>query len=112
MAILNADYSGLNFDDMAANIGLKPKHIPMLIGSFLEESTPILSSLEAAIASKDFSGIKLQAHSIKGSSGNLKFTEIYEMSREMESAAAESNEGFDYSSYLKAIAEAVKTIPN
>ena len=112
MPILSADYSNINFDDMAAKIGLKPKHMPMLIGSFLEESGPIISNIEAAIASSDFANLKLYAHSIKGSAGNLKFNEIYEMAKEMEFAGAEANAGFDFTAYLNAIKAAIATIPN
>ena len=111
MPILNADYTDLNFDEMAASIGLKPKHMPMLVGSFLEESEGILKALADAIASNDFASIKLNAHSIKGSSGNLKFTEIYEMMKEMELSAADENSSFDFSSYLAAVASAIATIP-
>ena len=112
MAIVNADYSNLNFDEMAAAIGLKPKHMPMLIGSFLEEAGPILTAIETAIESGDYAEIKLRAHSIKGSAGNLKFNEVYEMAKEMEFAGGESNANFDYNGYLKAISKAVATIPN
>ena len=112
MPILNADYSDLNFEEMASSIGLKPKHIPMLIGSFLEESESILESLNNAIESKDYDAIKANAHSIKGSAGNLKFTEVYEMTREMELSASESNENFDYKAYLAAVLSAIATIPN
>ena len=111
MAIVNADYSNLDFDEMAEAIGLKPKHMPMLVGSFLEESGTILVNIEAAIASNSYNDLKLNAHSIKGSSGNLKFNEIYEMAKEMELAASESNVSFEYSAYLNAIKSAVATIP-
>jgi HPt (histidine-containing phosphotransfer) domain-containing protein len=112
MLIENADYSNINFDEMAASIGLKPKHIPMLIGSFLEESVTILSNLEIAISSNDYTAIKIHAHSIKGSAGNLKFNEIYEMAKEMELSATDSNSSFDYSAYFEAIKSAVSTVPN
>ena len=112
MSIQSADYSNINFDEMAASIGLKPKHIPLLIGSFLEESTTILADLESAINSSDYAAIKSHAHSIKGSAGNLKFNEIYEMAREMELSAAETNSSFEYSAYFEAVKSAVATIPN
>lgn len=111
MPIVSADYSDLNFDDMAASIGLKPKHMPMLIGSFLEEADPIISDIKNAIRSNDYSELRLKAHSIKGSAGNLKLNEIYEMAKEMEHAAAESKTDFDYDAYLDAISKAVETIP-
>ena len=112
MPIQNTNYSNLNFDEMAAAIGLKPKHIPMLIGSFLEESANIIDALEAAIDSDDFTAIKKNAHSIKGSAGNLRFTEIYEMSKKMELSASDSDKDFDYKGYIKAIKSAIETIPN
>ncbi len=112
MSILNADYSSLNFDEMAASIGLKAKHIPMLVGSFLDESNSILGSLEDAVNANDFEAIKSHAHSIKGSAGNLKFNEVYEMARDMELSASDSKSDFDYSSHLTAIKEAITTIPS
>ena len=111
MSIQTADYSNLNFDEMATAIGLKAKHIPMLIGSFTDESNSIMSSLEDAVNTSDFSAIKSHSHSIKGSAGNLKFNEIYEMAREMELSATDSKD-IDYSSYLQAIKEAISTIPS
>jgi HPt (histidine-containing phosphotransfer) domain-containing protein len=112
MPIQNADYSDINLDEMAASIGLKPKHMPMLIGSFLEESVGIMDALSGAIDSKDFTAIKINAHSIKGSAGNLKFNEIYEMAKEMEHSANESDVDFDYTGYSEAIKAAILTIPS
>ncbi len=112
MPLLNPDYSNLDYDALAGEIGLKPKHIPMLIGSFLEESVSILEKLENAIASKEFAEVKLHAHSIKGSAGNLKFHEIYEMAKDMELAAASGDDTFDYRSYFNAIETAIQTIEN
>lgn len=110
MPITNPNYSQINHEEMAASIGLKAKHIPMLIGSFLEESGPILEDLATAIAAKDYVTIKSSAHSIKGSAGNLRFNEVYEMCKEMELASNEANDSFDYSSYLTAVKSAVATI--
>ena len=112
MSIQNPDYSNLNFEEMALAIGLKAKHIPMLIGSFMEESVGILASLQNAVDSDDFEAIKTHAHSIKGSAGNLKFNEIYEMAKEMELSAGNSKSDFDYASYLQAIKSATATIPH
>ena len=112
MPIQNADYSNVNFEDMAVSIGLKAKHIPMLIASFLEETPEALNVLQSAVNSRDFSTIKSRAHFIKGSAGNLRFNEVYEMAKEMELAAESSKEDFDYAGYLNAIRSAVATIPN
>ena len=112
MAILSADYTNINHDEMAAAIGLKPKHIPMLIGSFLDESSGIMQALDTAISASDYAQIKANAHSIKGSAGNLRFTEIYDMAKEVEFAGDSSDAGFDYVGHYSAIKEAIATIPN
>ena len=111
MAILNPDYTNLNYEDMAAAIGLKAKHMPMLIGSFLDEAVAILDNLESAITSNDFNSIKTHAHSIKGSAGNLKFDDIYHMAKDMELSAADGVAEFDYEAHFKAIKVAIATIP-
>jgi len=110
MPIINPDYSNLNYEEMAKSIGLKPKHMPMLIGSFLEESAPILETLTVAITSNDYVSIKSAAHSIKGSAGNLRFNELYEMAKELEHAGIDENASFEFSNYLDAIKQAVSTI--
>ncbi|MDQ7066935.1 MAG: hypothetical protein Q9M40_02420 [Sulfurimonas sp.] len=38
MPVTNPDYSSIDHQKMAGDIGLKVKHIPLLIASFLEES--------------------------------------------------------------------------
>ena len=112
MPIINADYSNINHEEMAAAIGLKSKHIPMLIESFLEESISILDALQESITAKNYEQIKSNAHAIKGSAGNLRFNEVYEMSKEIEFAATNAAENFDYDGYFIAIKNAVQTIPN
>ncbi len=111
MPILQADYATLNHEDMASAIGLKAKHIPILIESYLEEAGPILQKLQTAIESKDFDALRAAAHSLKGSSGNLHFKELYEMSKKMEHAANNADDSFAYSNYLNAIKVLVATIP-
>jgi len=110
MPILTADYTSIDYETMSKAIGLKPKHMPMLIESFLEESVPTLEALDKAITAKDLSSIASYAHSIKGTAGNLRFNEIYEMAKEMERSAKENNGSFEYNAYLQAIKAAVATI--
>ena len=110
MPILNANYSSINHGEMAASIGLKSKYIPILITSFLEESKEILDVLEKSILTRDYEKIRSNAHAIKGSAGNLKFTEIYEMSKEMEFAASEQKSDFEYEVYFDAIKSVIGTI--
>jgi len=110
MPITNPDYTNINHEEMAKSIGLKVKHMPMLIGSFLEESTPILETLTTQIAANEYENIRASAHSIKGSAGNLRFNELSEMARELEHAAQAADSSFDYVAYLDAMKQAISTI--
>lgn len=103
-------YSNLNAELMATKIGLKPKHIPMLVGSFVDESHTILASLKKAIEAMDFEAIRMQAHSIKGSSGNLKFDELYEIAKSMEFAAKDSDATYDYHDVYRVITDSISSI--
>ncbi len=110
MPITHPNYANLDYEEMARAIGLKAKHIPLLIASFLEEAAPLLETIQSAIASKDYGTIQSAAHSIKGSSGNLRFSELYDMSREMELAAKDADASFEYEAYFEAIRKAIDTI--
>ncbi|MFT5836456.1 MAG: HPt (histidine-containing phosphotransfer) domain-containing protein [Sulfurimonas sp.] len=110
MPILTPNYANISHEDMANAIGLNIKHIPILLNSFLQETPSILKALEEVINEKNYSGIKKHSHGLKGSAGNLRLNEIYEMSKELESAASEANRDFEYEVYLQAIKDAVATI--
>jgi len=110
MPILNADYSNLDHIEMAMEIGLKAKHMPMLISSFIEESASVMEKLRNSIELKDFDNIRAYAHSLKGSTGNLKLNELYEMAKEIEISAMESKSDFDYDGYYQAMYSAILTI--
>jgi len=110
MPILDADYSNIDHEEMAISIGLKPKHIPLLISSFFEETEVILNALKESITTRDYHNIRLNAHAIKGSEGNLRFSEVYEMAKEIEFAAVEQKSNFEYESYHQAIKCAIGTI--
>lgn len=110
MPILHPNYENLNYEEMALKIGLKAKHMPLLVSSFVEESIEILKDLEDSIVKKDFFQIQSSAHSLKGSSSNLQLNDIYEMTNEMEIAAQNSHETFDYQSYYEAVKSGISTI--
>ena len=110
MPILNPDYSNIDYETVAASIGLKSNHIPIIFASFIEESNEMLSTLQEAVKLRDYNKIRSFSHAIKGSAGNLKFNEIYEMAKDMELNALEQKSGFDYEMYCKAIKEAIDTI--
>ncbi len=110
MAILSADYTNLDYEAMAQAIGLKAKHVPMLLASFLEEATASITQLESAIVSNDLATVASQAHAVKGSAGNLRLNELYEMSKDMELAAKANDTVFDYIGHLQALKSIMDTI--
>ena len=110
MPITNPNYANLDYEEMATAIGLKAKHVPLLVASFLEEAKPLLETIHNAIENKEYTTLQSAAHSIKGSSGNLRFSELYDMAREMELAAKDANDSFEYGAYLEAIRKAIETI--
>ncbi len=104
------DYSTLDAEAMAAAIGLKSKHIPRLVASYIEESTMILGKLENAIASLQYDAIGEYAHSLKGSSGNLRLNELYELAKSMEHAAREQSRDFSYEEVFHALKQGVGSL--
>jgi two-component system sensor histidine kinase/response regulator len=110
MSILNADYSNLSCEEMAHSIGLQSKYIPLLVESFLEESKGSLETLRESIKRVDYIKVKSEAHTLKGSAGNLRFNEIYEMAKKIEFAASSHREDFAYEECLNAIEKAIGTI--
>lgn len=104
------DYSDLDYEALAQEMGIKPKHIPMLVKSFLDEAIVLLEKLEKAIEEKNYPQIAQFIHSIKGSAGNMKLDDLYEMGKIMELAANESEADFGYKEYCLAIKAGVLTL--
>jgi len=103
-------YANISAEEMASKIGLNVKHIPILVQSFMQESEELIAQLEAAIANKNYNEISSVAHSIKGSSGNLKFNEIYELAKEMELSAKANKEDYYYAEACQSIKMAINSI--
>ena len=103
-------YNNISAEEMAAAIGLNVKHIPILVQSFTDESSSILDNLEAAINANNYEDISSHAHSIKGSSGNLKFTEMYDLAKDMELSAREGKADYPYAEAYASLKKAIQSI--
>ena len=103
-------YNNLSAEEMASKIGLNVKHIPILVQSFTDESIGILHGLEEAISTMDYDAIANTAHSIKGSSGNLKFVEMYELAKDIELSAKDKKADFPYAEACASIKKAIESI--
>lgn len=86
----------IDVEALAQAIGIPAKHVPLLVNSFLEESKQISEQLQATVDENDYEEISKYAHSIKGAAGNLRLTEIYDISMAIEKAACEASDSFDY----------------
>ena len=74
---------------MADNLGLEEDEFLQIVELFIDKSTEDLSELEVAIDKGDMEQVAQYSHSIKGASGNLGFTEIYEAAEGVEMNARE-----------------------
>jgi len=72
---------------MAENLGLEEDEFLEMVELYLETSNADFSEMEAAINMNDAGRLADRAHSIKGASGNLGFTEAYESAKTIEEAS-------------------------
>ena len=101
---------GIDYEALALKMGIKAKHIPMLLASFMEESHAIAQRLHDAVEHKMVNEIERCAHSLKGSAENMQFFDLGELCREMEFAAQQDMEAFDYRTLKKNIEEELEKI--
>lgn len=71
-------------DKLAAQLGFKRSDIDMLIGIFRKNAESSLKEMYTMIRQNNMQGIADAAHAIKGSAGNLKLNEIFELSKNIE----------------------------
>jgi HPt (histidine-containing phosphotransfer) domain-containing protein len=91
LSITEADYPII-----ASQMGIKPKHVPMLIKSFFSEALSNMKKLEEAVGMNDYTAIAQCSHAIKGSAGNMKFEQVYEIFKRIEEAAQAEDNTFSY----------------
>ena len=82
--IINGIVSGLN---------LPPAIAQKLMNKYLETLPKDVAQLKEDVARDDFSAAAKTAHSIKGASGNLRVTKIYELASELEQIFKAAQEG-------------------
>ena len=77
----------MDFFGLADRLGLEEDEFLELAELFIETSASDLSKLQSAIEQKDMQEVVKSSHSIKGASGNLGFTDIFEVAKEIETNA-------------------------
>ncbi len=101
----------VNYSEIAEALKIPEKHIPLLIGSFINESVTIFEQLSEAIASQDYEKIGLHAHSLKGSAANLRLTPISDLALTMEQAGKAADAAYDYEGKYSELKALVDSIP-
>lgn len=86
----------MDFKTPAERLGLDEDEYIELIELFLETGGNDLKGLEAALANNDQQSMVERAHSLKGASGNLGLTDIYEKAKDVENRSRENDiDGID-----------------
>jgi histidine phosphotransfer protein HptB len=79
------------FNELAARLGLDEDEFVELVRLFIQTCTSDAQKLLKAIEQENIEESVKSAHTIKGSSGNMGFTEIYEVAKNVEQNAREGN---------------------
>ena len=77
----------MNFEKMAADVGLEMDEFQEMVELFVETCAVDLGRLHSAVENGDVQEVIQASHSIKGASGNLGFMEIYGLAQGLEAKA-------------------------
>ena len=77
----------MQIQNLAENLGLDVEDFNELFELYVETTSSELKELKAAIDAGDAEKVHEKAHSLKGSSGNLGFNELYESAKAIDDLA-------------------------
>lgn len=86
--------------DALNRLGGKKELLHKVIRSFIDECATMMEALEEAIREENLSHIQLQAHSIKGSAGNVSAQQLQALAKTMELAAKNGDKSVLEKSFL------------
>ncbi len=81
----------MDFKELGANLGLEEDEFLELVELFLSSAASDIDKLKKACEDKDVNQVADSAHSLKGSSGNLGFTEFSAIAKAIEDGARKNN---------------------
>ncbi len=81
----------MDFKELGADLGLEEDEFLELVELFLSSAASDIDKLKKAYEDKDVNQAADAAHSLKGSSGNLGFTEFSKTAKEVEDGARKNN---------------------
>ena len=94
---------GLDSTKLKEELMLDQDELLMLLKLFMKKMKTQLPELTEAIKNKDYKKIALNAHSVKGSSGNFRIESVQHDAGEMELMAKEKNDDYNYEECLESI---------
>ncbi|MBL0707571.1 MAG: response regulator [Sulfurimonas sp.] len=94
---------GLDARKLKEDLMLDESELLMLLRLYIKKMKTQLVKLQNAIKNKEYKQIALDAHSIKGSSGNFRIKSIQDNADEMENMAKDKDNSYDYEGCLEKI---------
>lgn len=101
---------GLDAKKLKEELKLNEDELLLLLTLFIKKMKKQIPELEVAIEMRDYKSIALNAHSIKGSSGNFRIETLQESSSEMEKMAKAQNSEYNYEEVFSNIKNIVQQI--
>ena len=101
---------GLDAAKLKEELMLSEDELIMLLTLFIKKMKKQMPKLQNAIKMRDYKKIALNAHSIKGSSGNFRIELLQQSASEMESMAIDENSKYNYEKVFKKIKARVQEI--
>jgi len=89
-------------------LGLTHEDIVQLLGVFFKKIDKSIVQLGHYWEAKDLAAIAKEAHSIKGSAANFRFTTIEIIAKNLETAARSADKNYDYATYIATLAHEVR----
>lgn len=99
----------IDINEIANELDFTIDDVRMLIGIFLDTAQDSLNNLETSIRENNFEEIAQFAHSIKGSSANLRLKEISELAKTIE-LKAKNKSTFNYMKYYTNLKEKINQV--
>lgn len=96
----NFSSNTIDLSSLKDELMLDENEIKLLLQTFVEKMKKSFPILSEAVEKNDYKKISLEAHSIKGSSANFRFTNLEDLSRSMELSAKSEDKNFDYKKAL------------
>ncbi|MCK9492115.1 MAG: ATP-binding protein [Sulfurimonas sp.] len=106
----NESIVGLDAKKLKEELKLNEDELILLLTLFIKKMKKQLPKLQAAIETKDYKEIALNAHSIKGSSGNFRIDALQKNASEMEKKAKAQDSAYNYEGVFMEIKERVQQI--